>query len=68
MDMNPNTIFGIHIFLTDCYSSPKYKDSKKLLDYFKFEPRLEIRKQIMTQRIRAELARRDSSLPHPMED
>jgi len=68
MGTEPNSIFGIHIFLLDCYESPKYKNSKKLLDYFKFELRLEIRKRIMIQRIRAEQAKRASSLPRPMED
>ncbi len=54
MDLKPATLIRLHIFLEDCYADPLLRDDKMLLDFFKFERRLEIRKQQMKQRIRAE--------------
>jgi hypothetical protein len=64
MKPTPNTLVRLHIFLEDCYSDPLLRDDQMLLDFFKFEQRLEIRKQQMQWRIRAEQAARKSFLPY----
>ncbi len=46
----------LHIFLEDTYSDPLLRDDQLLLDFFKFEQRLEIRTRHMEWRIRAEIA------------
>ena len=64
MKLTPNTLIRLHIFLEDTYSDPLLRDDQLLLDFFKFEQRLEIRTRHMEWRIRAEKAEKRSFLPH----